>query len=337
MKPPRQPRCLDPGWIQGNNNVSRVLLISSSSSKDKQGKQRSISSSTNEKVSPPSSSSPTKAVQDSGVEERCSRGETPNNLTRRTPCTPFAFFVDTCGRRIKRNYKKSGKLVDLDMSELIEVCTERWSSMTPVEKKRFEQMSEYDKTWNRPMQSSSRDADFTPAPAKLEKRRSERKSPQEIEKENLVILKGFLDVRDDSQHGLTIIQTETKGRGVMAARQFSVGEMIVEYAGDLVDEGLNDNLQCTNNSQSQVGGFLFFFRHTDRKFCIDASQESDRYGRLVNHSRRKANAVVKILEVNKVPRLVLVAKRMIEVGEEVLYDYGDRTKEALQAHPWLKE
>ena len=39
--------------------------------------------------------------------------------------------------------------------------------------------------------------------------------------------------------------------------------------------------------------------------------------------------------INEIPRLILVAKKVVEKGEELLYDYGDRSKESLKAHPWL--
>ena len=39
--------------------------------------------------------------------------------------------------------------------------------------------------------------------------------------------------------------------------------------------------------------------------------------------------------VGEVPRLILVAKHSINPGVELLYDYGDRSKESLKAHPWL--
>lgn len=39
--------------------------------------------------------------------------------------------------------------------------------------------------------------------------------------------------------------------------------------------------------------------------------------------------------VGDTPRLILVAKQDIEAGAELLYDYGDRSKESLKAHPWL--
>lgn len=35
------------------------------------------------------------------------------------------------------------------------------------------------------------------------------------------------------------------------------------------------------------------------------------------------------------PHLVLLAKDTVEVGEELTYDYGDRSKESLLHHPWL--
>ena len=70
-------------------------------------------------------------------------------------------------------------------------------------------------------------------------------------------------------------------------------------------------------------------------FSIDATSESGRYGRLVNHSRISPNCVPKVVVVNEVPRLILVAKHSINPGDELLYDYGDRSKESLEVYPWL--
>ena len=35
-------------------------------------------------------------------------------------------------------------------------------------------------------------------------------------------------------------------------------------------------------------------------------------------------------------RVVFCANRKIEKGEELLYDYGDRRKEAVEGNPWLQ-
>ena len=76
--------------------------------------------------------------------------------------------------------------------------------------------------------------------------------------------------------------------------------------------------------------YIFFLTHS-----VDATAESSRLGRLLNHSRN-GNCTTKSLVVNEIPRLILIAKRDIKKGEELSYDYGDRSKAAIEAHPWLK-
>lgn len=71
-------------------------------------------------------------------------------------------------------------------------------------------------------------------------------------------------------------------------------------------------------------------------FCsVDATRETGRMGRLINHSKN-GNCQTKLHDINGVPHLILVASRNIEAGEELLYDYGDRSKASIAAHPWLK-
>ena len=74
---------------------------------------------------------------------------------------------------------------------------------------------------------------------------------------------------------------------------------------------------------------IFFF------LCsVDATAESGRLGRLVNHSR-SGNLITKTVSIMNRPHLVLIAKEDIPAGEEVTYDYGDRSKESIRYHPWL--
>ena len=82
---------------------------------------------------------------------------------------------------------------------------------------------------------------------------------------------------------------------------------------------------------------------------IDATGESGRYGRLLNHSLKKPNCVTKVktslllsnshylqvVMLGNTPRLILVAKHDIEEETELLYDYGDRSKQSVKDHPWL--
>ena len=59
-------------------------------------------------------------------------------------------------------------------------------------------------------------------------------------------------------------------------------------------------------------------------FSIDATSESGRFGRLLNHSKISPNCVTKVFTMGDTPRLILVAKNDIVAGTELLYDYGDR-------------
>ena len=48
---------------------------------------------------------------------------------------------------------------------------------------------------------------------------------------------------------------------------------------------------------------------------IDATKETGRLGRLVNHSRLIPNLQTKIVMLKGIPRLILVAKRDVEAGK----------------------
>lgn len=68
---------------------------------------------------------------------------------------------------------------------------------------------------------------------------------------------------------------------------------------------------------------------------VDATRETNRLGRLINHSKC-GNCQTKLHDIDGVPHLILIASRDIAAGEELLYDYGDRSKASIEAHPWLK-
>lgn len=68
---------------------------------------------------------------------------------------------------------------------------------------------------------------------------------------------------------------------------------------------------------------------------MDATEDNGRMGRLVNHSKLNPNVLTKVMEVDGQPYLCLMAKRNIEVGEELQYDYGERRKEIVELFPWL--
>ena len=69
---------------------------------------------------------------------------------------------------------------------------------------------------------------------------------------------------------------------------------------------------------------------------VDATKESGRLGRLLNHSKSAANCATRLVNVKDRPYLILETTRDVQAGEELLYDYGERSKDIIQFHQWLK-
>lgn len=175
--------------------------------------------------------------------------------------------------------------------------------------------------------SDSQITDFFPI------RRSDRKSKTTILQEKQDDLEQA--IRSQKADGLKIQDFGAKGRGIVATRPFSKGDFVIEYIGDLMDQKRAKAKEENYSHDSSKGCYSYYFIHSGRQWCIDATEESPYMGRLVNHSRRIPNMVTKTVEVDSLPHLVLLAKRDIKQDEELLYDYGDRSKEALEHHPWL--
>lgn len=65
---------------------------------------------------------------------------------------------------------------------------------------------------------------------------------------------------------------------------------------------------------------MFVILHIYR---IDAEEEDDSYGRLLNDEHKWPNCRPKVLEVDKRPHLCFFALTDLNINDELLYDYGD--------------
>ena len=140
-----------------------------------------------------------------------------------------------------------------------------------------------------------------------------------------------------SSEGLEIRVTEGKGRGIFTTRSFSHKECIVEYTGELLAwEAAKVREEQYDLDPEKFGSFMYFFSFQNKKFCIDATEEDNSLGRLVNHSV-SGNMKSKLLNIDEKPVLVLYASREISTGEELLYDYGDRDRKTIELLPWLAQ
>ena len=68
---------------------------------------------------------------------------------------------------------------------------------------------------------------------------------------------------------------------------------------------------------------------------MDATNEVGRLGRLVNHSRTEANVSTKVMELDGKPHWCLIAKKDIQIGNGLQFDYGDRRRVVTKSFPWL--
>ena len=136
-----------------------------------------------------------------------------------------------------------------------------------------------------------------------------------------------------------------RGRSVRSRKVFVKGDFVAHYAyswdgrggkvgdrwetrwGELLtrEEGERRNKEYA--TQEELGSYMFFFRNG----CIDATFEPpvpfrSRVGRLINHSRGKANVVPEMHIVHGMPQIIFRAKQDIQVADFIDYNYNDISK-----------
>nr|XP_054749587.1 N-lysine methyltransferase KMT5A-like isoform X1 [Lytechinus pictus]XP_054749588.1 N-lysine methyltransferase KMT5A-like isoform X2 [Lytechinus pictus]XP_054749589.1 N-lysine methyltransferase KMT5A-like isoform X3 [Lytechinus pictus]XP_054749590.1 N-lysine methyltransferase KMT5A-like isoform X4 [Lytechinus pictus] len=163
-------------------------------------------------------------------------------------------------------------------------------------------------------------------------RRSDRRCKSVVDAERKMELEeAILSHREE---GIKVEDITGKGRGVISTKPFRRGDFVVEYYGDLIDIKAAKDREQKYKADPNIGCYMYYFEHKNRSYCVDATAESGRLGRLLNHSRQ-GNCCTKLVDIDGRPHLILIAKQDIGVNEELLYDYGDRNKETIDSHPWL--
>lgn len=163
-------------------------------------------------------------------------------------------------------------------------------------------------------------------------RRSERKPHTDLMKDKVKEVEEA--ILNEVEKGFEVKEFIGKGRGVITNKNIKRGDFVLEYCGELICLEEAKKREKIYEKDDAVGCYMYYFSYKNNRYCVDATKESGRLARLVNHSKH-GNLKTKSFLVQGIPRLILVAKRDIEPGEELLYDYGDRSKYSLQSHPWL--
>ena len=123
------------------------------------------------------------------------------------------------------------------------------------------------------------------------------------------------------------------------------------FAGEIIDYRTAKQRECGYSQDPKIGSYMFFFQYKNRHWCVDATQETPWKGRLINHSFLRPNLRTEVSTSEVYSRnevmfqmiedfngnfyLGLFALRDIAVGEELLYDYGDHSPEAVAGNPWI--
>ena len=96
------------------------------------------------------------------------------------------------------------------------------------------------------------------------------------------------------------------------------------------------------DEEAMIGISAMYHLHVSNLFryflflsSVDATHDDGMLGRLVNHSSRSPKVKTTIVEVDDNPHLILTAAKDIKAKEELLYDYGDQSKDSNESHPWL--
>ena len=146
---------------------------------------------------------------------------------------------------------------------------------------------------------------------------------------------------------------EPMGRGVFTTKEFKHNDIVIDYHGTEVPLGRSVTVDsyCEEDPTTRNSNYIVEVKSNRR--LIDASHDpcvihKDRrcLGRLINHANQKqqrmsnrdcnlklADLALNFLTLTQNPTnarvVVLVATRDIQIGEQLLFDYGD--KEAREA------
>ncbi|XP_021388440.1 N-lysine methyltransferase KMT5A isoform X3 [Lonchura striata] len=239
------------------------------------------------------------------------------------------------GKTLKETYrkgagkKKGGKIIEgavkpddqKDKEDCAEEANAKPAQKKMVKAKRGPRKKTQGRTPNRKV------TDYYPV------RRSSRKSKSELETEERRKIDEL--ITSGKEEGMKIDYIDGKGRGVIATKHFNRGEFVVEYHGDLIEITDAKKREAVYAQDPSTGCYMYYFQYLSKTYCVDATKETNRLGRLINHSKC-GNCQTKLHDIDGVPHLILIASRDIKAGEELLYDYGDRSKASIEAHPWLK-
>ncbi|BET00611.1 RNA polymerase II [Nesidiocoris tenuis] len=132
---------------------------------------------------------------------------------------------------------------------------------------------------------------------------------------SLPIAMRFRYLKETSKHTVGVFRSDIHGRGLFCLRDIESGEMVIEYAGEVIRSTLTDMRERFYTDKG-IGCYMF---RIDDKSVIDATMKGNA-ARFINHSC-EPNCYSKVVDIFGKKRIVIFALRKIIQGEELTYDY----------------
>jgi hypothetical protein len=125
---------------------------------------------------------------------------------------------------------------------------------------------------------------------------------------------------DSFSQGLALRPSSISGFGLFASRPYQINSLIIEYCGEMLtgDDLVNKRDAFYNLLGKRYQQTCYLFRLDETK-VIDATHKGN-LSRFINHSC-DPNCYSRVVQIDGQKRLLIFASRLIEAGEEILYDY----------------
>ncbi|CAH2230369.1 jg19186 [Pararge aegeria aegeria] len=130
----------------------------------------------------------------------------------------------------------------------------------------------------------------------------------------------FRQLKETSKASVGVYRSHIHGRGLFCKRDIEEGDMVIEYAGEVIRAVLADQREKKYEAMSGrrgVGGCYMF--RIDDNLVVDATLKGNA-ARFINHSC-DPNCYSRVVDIHGHKHILIFALRRITVGEELTYDY----------------
>ncbi|KAL4717368.1 hypothetical protein ACJJTC_017255 [Scirpophaga incertulas] len=130
----------------------------------------------------------------------------------------------------------------------------------------------------------------------------------------------FRQLKETSKISVGVYRSHIHGRGLFCKRDIEEGDMVIEYAGEVIRAVLADQREKRYEAMSGrrgVGGCYMF--RIDDNLVVDATLKGNA-ARFINHSC-DPNCYSRVVDIHGHKHILIFALRRITIGEELTYDY----------------